>query len=341
MSDPLDPLLPPGERTQTEAKSFEELRREYRAENLKRVRAMTRPDDLVMKDKDGTELSRISTGFRTTRPAGQDHQRLDEYLVAGGEVPSPGDTTFTTLPVPAAKLEDLAGNAEGVLRGEQVRHAGNPTGDAPREGPDLASLDEQAVLDWTERNVVREVGPGELHPHLGGNDATPKDTRPRKIRIKRESRTNDPASGPQDEQGAVPAGDQPQDRGAGSGEGASQGPLNPEYIRSEGSAQDTEAFNQFWDEFKRTGHAGALPPGTTISIPPDIAYDGSPGNKIWFAGRGPFRFGPRSGTGPADSPAPLSSPAQWGRVLAEAVRRFVQLCWDCCRQAITRRGSDK
>lgn len=182
MADPLEPAVPQ-RKERTEAKSFAELREEYRAANLKRVRAMTRPDDLQIRDEAGNLVKRVDTGLRTSAPAGQDYRKMDEFAATGGEIPfdleftyAEGEEQFKTLPVPQAKLNDLSENAQHVLDQQGVRHLGNPSGDVSREGPALDSLDEESILAYTEANVTRECGVAGLAPHLksaapGGDDA--------------------------------------------------------------------------------------------------------------------------------------------------------------------------
>jgi hypothetical protein len=361
MPNPLDPLFPPGDKTRTEAKSFEELRNEYRERNRQRIRRLLRRDDLAMRDKDGRELSRISTGFSTTQPAGQDHRRLDEFLATGEAVPTPGNE-FKTLPVPQAKLDDLVGNVEGVLHSEQVRHLGNPSGDPSREGPPLASMDEQAVLDWTRKNVARECGAGELNPHLKGRENAPQDTRLRKIRIPHVPTSTGPSSGPSSGtftgaecQGEVPTWNQSPNWPAGAGD---ESPVQVESkdggiiwneVRA-ASAQETTAFKEFWDAYERRGtpappgSPGSLPPGSTLSIPNEVAYRYN--SKIWFANRGPFNpFRPGNNPGlrssglrgrvATNTPDSFLAPANWRSVLAKAVRRTVHAGWNWCCKAVT------
>lgn len=309
MPDPTDPLRSLHQE-RTEAKSFRELREEFRAENLKRVRAMTRPDDLQLKDKDGNVIKRISTGLRTTAPRGQDYRKPDEFLAAGGEIPNfdamPED--FTTLPVPQVKLEDLAENMQDVLQGERVRHGANPTGDESRESPPLASLDEETLLDYTATHVQRECGQAGLAPHLnpkpGGNDNARETSSERPI----SEREGSSSLGP----GGECAGPSPQ------GEGQGPSDTIKRCLDAAESAVRSPEFQNWWEGYKaRTAapfSAGCYPPYTTHRTAEGVWYVNPSGLYTGYA-----RYA-------ANSPPPLHPWHRAWNLFVAAVRSALQRC---------------
>lgn len=297
MADPLEPAVPQ-RKERTEAKTFAELREEYRAANLKRVRAMTRPDDLQIKDAAGNVVKRVSTGLRTTAPAGQDFRKPDEFLATGEVFPDFTDMPeeFETLPIPSSEARDLAKQAKDVTEGERVRYPGNPSGDESREGPPLESLDEESLLAYTEANVRREC-PAGLTPHLqpGGHDATLQADGHQSIR------QGDGRSQAKEKGNTPGGGSSGREKGTGNAPETS-GPDTPgQAYHCARLAIDSQGY-------------GCLPPGTIASVPARILYPvregpGSIAHRPWFQWRA------------ADTPTHVSAPRRWWRLFIAFVRR--------------------
>lgn len=140
--------------------SFEELRCEFREQNLKRVRQMLHKHLVILRDRHGVEVKRFSTGFSTTQP--DEHRRVDEWLAGGNRVPD-----FTELAgvfdIPDSagldkELRDLSRDARLLHQGGDVERPHSSVERGTLQSPE----DDTAVLQYLDE----QHPPDSLHPQL-------------------------------------------------------------------------------------------------------------------------------------------------------------------------------
>jgi hypothetical protein len=140
----VDPII-----RHSDEKSFEELRNEFRSQNLKRIRAMLRKDSLVRYRKDGSVAGRLETGLMTDAPQGRDWRSTKDYLASGEVIPDFTDEfVVVTTKGLERDLEALADDAKALFTAEKVTR---PT--SPIELGTLDSTDDAAVLKYIDDNV--------------------------------------------------------------------------------------------------------------------------------------------------------------------------------------------
>jgi hypothetical protein len=150
MSDPLQGIV-----HSEEQPSFSELREQFREENRQRIHRRLREDEIVIRAKDGTVVARKKTGYLTDAPPGHEHQRVDDWMAAGGRVPefskefcierdSQGNL-ISDLRGLEKELRDLDRDATALAESERVSHAG------VESAPALASLDDESVVKYLDQ----------------------------------------------------------------------------------------------------------------------------------------------------------------------------------------------
>jgi hypothetical protein len=126
--------------------SFSELREQFREENRQRVHRLLREDEIVIRAKDGTVVARKKTGYLTDAPPGHEHQRVDDWMAAGGRVPEFSNAfLIPDSPGLRKELRDLDRDATALAESERVSHAG------VEAAPALGDLSEASVVSYLDR----------------------------------------------------------------------------------------------------------------------------------------------------------------------------------------------
>ena len=132
--------------------TFEELRNEYRAENLKRIRAGLRKDRLVRYRKDGTVAGELETGLMTTAPEGQEWRSVKDFLRGGGKVPEfSEDFRIEAGRGLEKELRDLERDTELLEKSDAVERPVSSV-----ECGFLPDLSDDSVLTYMDSHVRKE-----------------------------------------------------------------------------------------------------------------------------------------------------------------------------------------